>query len=87
MFCRPFKQALDCIRNKDYDDIVKLCTSEVDKDQSAHVAEALLLRGTFYLLRGEGGAALQDFDKLINLKDVDKRVRCSLCVTNVGLFE
>jgi len=38
------------------------------------MAEALLLRATFYLLRGEMSCAMDDFEQLLAMDGVDKHV-------------
>ena len=65
---------MENLARKDYTQIVKLCSNEVKTSSSTREPEALLLRATFYLLRGEGNKALEDFDKLLGLSEVDKRV-------------
>jgi hypothetical protein len=79
--CSAYKKALRQIKNKQYSDIVKLCSDEIRLPSSSHLAEALLLRATFYLLRGETNCAMEDFEQLLSLEGVDKRVsKCeALC--------
>ena len=69
----PYRQAAECFHNRDYEDIVQLCSMEINLSSASHMAEAMLLRATFYLLRGEGNKAMEDFDNLLGM-DVDKRV-------------
>ena len=66
--------ALECIRTQDYGKVLQLCSGEINLGDSPHLAEALLLRGTFYQVRGEVNQAIDDFDKLLALPDVDKSV-------------
>jgi len=75
-FCwySPYKRALRQIKSKDYGDIIQLCTDEIDIPSSTHMAEALLLRATFYLLRGEMNCAMDDFEQLLAMDGVDKHV-------------
>jgi Tfp pilus assembly protein PilF len=63
----------------EYKPVVALCTQELAGagEKSSHRAETLLLRGTMYLLSGEGAKALADLDMLLNMDGVDKRVRDS----------
>lgn len=74
-----YRRALQQLRKHDYSgDIIRLCTSELDSDQPNFIAESLLLRATFYLLRGESNKALDDFEKLLSMNGVDKRVRSTV---------
>ena len=70
----PYKRALHQIKSKEYGDIIKLCTEEINMTSSTHMAEALLLRATFYLLRGEMNCAMDDFEQLLAMDGVDKHV-------------
>jgi len=78
-FCwhSPYKRALRQIKSKEYGDIIKLCTDEVNIPSTTHMAEALLLRATFYLLRGEMNCAMEDFEQLLAMDGVDKHVSIS----------
>jgi len=70
----PYKRALRQIKSKEYGEIIKLCTDEINTTSSTHMAEALLLRATFYLLRGEMNCAMEDFEQLLAMDGVDKHV-------------
>ena len=74
-----YQRALDCLRRRQYRHVVSLCTQFLS--QSGVLAlrpEATLLRATFYLLRGEGHRAMDDFDSLLQMADADKRVRSAV---------
>ncbi|KAK2158456.1 hypothetical protein LSH36_170g04057 [Paralvinella palmiformis] len=81
----PYRQAVDCFENHDYDDIVQLCSMEINLSNSSYLPEALLLRATFYLLRGEGNKAMEDFDRLLELNDVDKRIKSNALIKRGSL--
>ena len=66
--------ALECLKKREYNDIMGLCSKEIKLDDSRHLPEALLLRGTIYQVRGEVNQAIEDFDKLLAIPDVDKAV-------------
>ena len=74
VLCSPYEKATKHLENREYENIIDLCTEELGNQASAHVTEALLLRGTFYTLRGEGDKAMSDFNKLLDMSDVHKRV-------------
>jgi len=73
-WCSPYKRALRQMKSKEYRDIIKLCTEEINMTLSTHMSEALLLRATFYLLRGEMNCAMEDFEQLLAMDGVDKHV-------------
>jgi len=54
---------------------------------STHMAEALLLRATFYLLRGEMNCAMEDFEQLLAMESVDKHVSVlkPVCLISLSL--
>lgn len=63
-----------------YEDIIELCSKEVNDDNSSHLAEALLLRATFYMLQGEADKAKEDFARLLDLANVSKAVIIVECM-------
>jgi len=80
-FRSSYKRALHQIKSKEYGDIIKLCTDEINMTSSSHMAEALLLRATFYLLRGEMNCAMEDFEQLLVMDGVDKHVSILKLIT------
>ena len=77
----PYRQALVELKEKRYHNLIKLCTREIDQESGgddsgseSRVAEARLLRASMYLLRGESDKAMHDFDTLLKMKDVSKKV-------------
>lgn len=81
----PYKRALRQIKGKEYGDIIKLCTDEINIPSSTHMAEALLLRATFYLLRGEMNCAMEDFEQLLAMDGVDKHIRSNALIKRGSL--
>lgn len=67
------------MEEENYDKIISECSKEIDA-QGKYMAEALLLRATFYLLIGSANAAKPDLDKVISLKDANVKVRLEMCV-------
>jgi import receptor subunit TOM70 len=52
---------------------------------SSHLAEAYLLRATFYLLRGETNRAMDDFEQLLSMSGVHKRIRSNALIKRGSL--
>lgn len=67
------------MEEENYDKIISECTKEIEA-QGKYMAEALLLRATFYLLIGSANAAKPDLDKVISLKDANVKVQLKVCV-------
>lgn len=68
------------MEEENYDKIISECSKEIDA-QGKYMAEALLLRATFYLLIGNANAAKPDLDKVISLKEANVKVHLKvLCV-------
>lgn len=78
-----YRRALRQLRKREYSDIIRLCTAEIDSNNPDYVVESLLLRATFYLLRGESNKAMDDFEKLLNMNGVDKRVGLTIELENL----
>ena len=73
-----FKTAVDKLRSENYDEIIPLCTKEIEQTPpSSYQQLALLLRGTMYGLRNQLDDALSDFNTLLETQDLDKKVRCN----------
>lgn len=70
------------MEEENYDKIISECSKEIDA-QGKYMAEALLLRATFYLLIGNANAAKPDLDKVISLKEANVKVHLKMCVKNV----
>lgn len=67
------------MEEENYDKIITECSKEIDA-QGKYMAEALLLRATFYLLIGNANAAKPDLDKVISLKEANVKVHFEMCV-------
>lgn len=67
------------MEEENYDKIISECSKEIEA-QGKYMAEALLLRATFYLLIGSANAAKPDLDKVISLKDANVKVQLKVCV-------
>ncbi|XP_018804478.1 PREDICTED: mitochondrial import receptor subunit TOM70 [Bactrocera latifrons] len=78
------KKALDEMK---YEDVISACTEEIEtsESESQYKSEALLLRGTFYLLSGGFNASQQDFDAVINNADADIALRATALIKRASL--
>lgn len=61
------------MEEENYDKIISECSKEVEA-RGKHMAEALLLRATFYLLIGNAAAAQPDLDQVINMETANVKV-------------
>lgn len=79
------KKALDEVK---YEDVISACTEEIEtsESESQYKSEALLLRGTFYLLSGGFNAAQQDFDAVINNADAGVALRATALIKRASLY-
>lgn len=65
------------MKNKTYDDIVKLCTIEIDNN-GPYKNLCLLLRGTMYQLMGENEKGIVDFDHIIQLETTEENKKMKI---------
>lgn len=56
------------------------------EDESEYKLEAILLRGTFYLLSGQYDLSLIDFNSVINNKDADAKLRSNALTKRASLY-
>jgi tetratricopeptide (TPR) repeat protein len=71
----PYQQAKQCLAARQYDNIVSLCSEEIANEASPYLAEAMLLRATFYLLLGQGEEASKDLERVLDMNDLNRMVR------------
>ncbi|KAL2747199.1 mitochondrial import receptor subunit TOM70 [Vespula maculifrons] len=84
-----FTKIMKALDDQDYDNIIPLCTNEIDSEQLEVLPwkmEMLLLRATFYLLLGKHDAALEDFEKIINSTDASKEVKVNALIKRASLY-
>ena len=74
-----YLKAKQYMEEENYDKIISECSKEIDA-QGKYMAEALLLRATFYLLIGNANAAKPDLDQVISLQEANVKVLLKLCV-------
>lgn len=71
--------AVECLAKEQFADVVAHCTSEISSGGPA-LPEALLLRGTFHLLQGQSQGTLEDLNQLLQLDNVDVKVRVNALI-------
>nr|XP_055115057.1 mitochondrial import receptor subunit TOM70 isoform X2 [Symphalangus syndactylus] len=72
-----YLKAKQYMEEENYDKIISECSKEIDTE-GKYMAEALLLRATFYLLIGNANAAKPDLDKVISLKEANVKLKILL---------
>ncbi|XP_069115715.1 mitochondrial import receptor subunit TOM70-like [Argopecten irradians] len=82
----PYQQALWKIVSEDYDDIVTLCTEELNLPDSQSKTEAKLLRGTLYLLCNQYDKTLADLNAVLSEEDLPKRIRVNAMIKRGSLY-
>ncbi|CAF2232922.1 unnamed protein product [Rotaria magnacalcarata] len=72
----PLANAYQAYDECRFTDIPSLCTQELELSvTSPYKLEALLFRGTFYLLMGNFKEALADFDAVVNDQNVEEKMK------------
>ena len=74
--CRDagYQRAYRLFAQGEYEGVVAACDSEIEAS-GERLAEALLMRATFYLLKGQAVEAKPDLDRLIALEDSSRKVQ------------
>ncbi|XP_071454535.1 mitochondrial import receptor subunit TOM70 [Hetaerina americana] len=80
-----FLMANEAFQAQRYEDIIPACTQEIDSEESKHKLEAMSLRATFLLLRGEYSLALKDLEKVIENEDADAKLRVNALIKRASL--
>lgn len=68
-----YLKAKKYMEEENYDKIISECTKEIEA-KGKYMAEALLLRATFYLLIGNANAAKPDLNQVIDMEDANVKV-------------
>lgn len=84
---KGFVRATKAFKEGKYNDIIPACTEEIEscEDDSEYKLEAILLRGTFYLLSGQYDLSLIDFNTVINNKEADPKLRSNALTKRASL--
>lgn len=83
-----FLRARKAFLDRNFDDVIPACTEEIDSSEaeSQYKLEALLLRGTFHLLRGTHDEALEDLQAVISNEQADVKLRVSALIKRASLY-
>jgi len=83
-----FAEAVVNLKLNNYDDIITLCTEEVEAESGDATTKQLakLLRGTFHLLLGEHDKAVADFTAVFDDKETDAKLRVNALVKRATLL-
>lgn len=74
IYSSGYLRAKQYMEEENYDKIISESTKEIEA-KGKYMAEALLLRATFYLLIGNASAAKPDLDQVISMEDANVKVR------------
>lgn len=84
---KGFLRAIQAFKAGNFNDIIPACTEEIEtcEDESEYKLEAILLRGTFYLLSGQYDLSLTDFNTVINNQEADAKLRSNALTKRASL--
>ncbi|XP_072369588.1 mitochondrial import receptor subunit TOM70 [Scyliorhinus torazame] len=80
-----YQKAKQYMEEENYDKIISECTKEIET-KGKYVAEALLLRATFYLLIGNATAAQPDLDMVVSMKDANVKLRANALIKRGSMY-
>uniref|UniRef100_H3A9T0 Translocase of outer mitochondrial membrane 70 n=1 Tax=Latimeria chalumnae TaxID=7897 RepID=H3A9T0_LATCH len=80
-----YLKAKQYMEEENYDKIISECTKEID-GKGKYLAEALLLRATFYLLIGNAAAAKPDLDKVIAMEEANVKLRANALIKRGSMY-
>lgn len=65
-----YTKVIDCMKNRDYDNIIDMCDQEIESNGKCK-SRALLLRGTLKTLMCDVTTAISDFNQVLELEEDD----------------
>ncbi|XP_033641202.1 mitochondrial import receptor subunit TOM70-like [Asterias rubens] len=74
-----YRKALHLFTSGEYEGVLEACDDEILREGDK-LAEALLMRATFFLLKGQATEARPDLDKLIYMEDGNKKLRANALI-------
>ncbi|KAL4229406.1 Mitochondrial import receptor subunit TOM70 [Mactra antiquata] len=76
-----FRMAYEKLKEGDYDEVIKLCTQEIDITPPTHYCQlAVLLRGTMCCLTSRTDKGLEDFNTLLAAEHLDKKIKVNTLI-------
>lgn len=84
---KGFIRAIKAFKDSRFSEIIPACTEEIEscEEDSEYKLEAILLRGTFYLLTGQYDLSLNDFNTVINNSEADAKLRSNALTKRASL--
>ncbi|NXE84620.1 TOM70 protein, partial [Cochlearius cochlearius] len=80
-----YLRAKQYMEEENYDKIISESTKEIEA-KGKYMAEALLLRATFYLLIGNANAAKPDLDQVISMEDANVKLRANALIKRGSMY-
>ncbi|XP_013922523.1 PREDICTED: mitochondrial import receptor subunit TOM70 [Thamnophis sirtalis] len=80
-----YLKAKKYMEEENYDKIISECTKEIEA-KGKYMAEALLLRATFYLLIGNANAANPDLNQVIVMEDANVKLRANALIKRGSMY-
>ncbi|NWY70977.1 TOM70 protein, partial [Erithacus rubecula] len=80
-----YLRAKQYMEEENYDKIISESTKEIEA-KGRYMAEALLLRATFYLLIGNASAAKPDLDQVISMEDANVKLRANALIKRGSMY-
>ncbi|KAF5304549.1 hypothetical protein FQA39_LY09600, partial [Lamprigera yunnana] len=83
-----FLKAKVFFATEQFDEIIPACTEEINssESESQFIFEALLLRGSFYVLSGAHKLAFEDFKTIIEATDVEVKLKVNTLIRRASLY-
>ncbi|XP_077985537.1 mitochondrial import receptor subunit TOM70-like [Glandiceps talaboti] len=70
---------------EEYDDIIDECTKEIDNN-GKYIEYALLMRATFYMLKGQANLGKPDLNKLIDMEGANKKLQVNALIKRGSMY-
>ncbi|XP_025932547.1 mitochondrial import receptor subunit TOM70 [Apteryx rowi] len=80
-----YLRAKQYMEEENYDKIISESTKEIEA-KGKYMAEALLLRATFYLLIGNANAAKPDLDQVISMEGANVKLRANALIKRGSMY-
>ncbi|XP_077783303.1 mitochondrial import receptor subunit TOM70 isoform X1 [Podarcis muralis] len=80
-----YLKAKKYMEEENYEKIISECTKEIEA-KGKYMAEALLLRATFYLLIGNANAAKPDLNQVIGMEDANVKLRANALIKRGSMY-